>query len=163
MSQTPTQERRILVADDDHAIRQLVTTIMKREHLPVDAVADGAEAIEKLREHDYAVVLVDLMMPRVDGFGVIDYIGRNMPALKPVVLVVTAYADQKFKEVDPNVVAGVLRKPFEVADLGALVRLCAHGYNEELANRLSRSNDPDVRRFVSTGDLPGGDMSGNVM
>jgi len=149
MSQTPSQERRILVADDDHAIRQLVTTIMKREHLPVDAVADGAEAIEKLQEHDYAVVLVDLMMPRVDGFGVIDYIAKNMPALKPVVLVVTAYADQRFKEVNPNVVAGVLRKPFEVADLGALVRLCATGYNEEVANRLTLSNDPDMRRLAS--------------
>ncbi|HEX8153222.1 MAG TPA: hypothetical protein VF698_08865, partial [Thermoanaerobaculia bacterium] len=51
---------------------------------------------------------------------------------KPVILVVTAYADQKFKKVDPDIVAGVLRKPFEVADLGALVRLCVNGFQSAL-------------------------------
>jgi CheY-like chemotaxis protein len=142
-------ETRILVADDDQAIRQLVTTIMRREHLAVDSVADGAEAIEKLQEHQYAVILLDLMMPRVDGFGVIEYISKHPQLHKPVVLVITAYADQKFKQVDPNIVAGVLRKPFEVADLGAIVRLCATGYDAELTHQLSMSNDPTIRRLAS--------------
>src|ERR1051326_4596681 len=113
-------ESRILVADDDQAIRQLVTTIMRREHLNVDSVVDGAEAIEKLQEHEYAVILLDLMMPRVDGFGVIDYISKDPQLYNAVVLDITAYADQKFKQVEPNILAGVLRKPFEVADLGAI-------------------------------------------
>lgn len=126
------KQTRVLVADDDQAIRQLVCTIVKREGLEVDCAADGQEAIEMLRQHEYAVVLVDLMMPRVDGFGVIEYIRQHPTAYKPVVLVITAYADQKFKEVDPNVVTGVVRKPFEVADLGNLVRLCVYGYDEVL-------------------------------
>jgi CheY-like chemotaxis protein len=124
------KESRILVADDDPSIRQLVCTIIKREGLQVDCVADGAEAIEKLKQNAYAVVLVDLMMPRTDGFGVIEFLKENPPRHKPVVLVVSAYADQKFKEVDPYVVAGVVRKPFEVAELGNLVRLCVEGYEE---------------------------------
>jgi len=144
--QDPT--RRILVADDDRAIRQLVTTIMRRERLEVDAAIDGAEAIEKLKEHDYAVILLDLMMPRVDGFGVIDYLVHHPKRIKPVVLVVTAYADQKFKQVNPDVVAGVLRKPFEVSDLGTLVSLCARGFDEELTQKLYMSNDPDIRRLA---------------
>ncbi|HEX7154556.1 MAG TPA: response regulator [Thermoanaerobaculia bacterium] len=126
--------QRILVADDDQAIRQLVCTIVKRERLEVDCVADGAEAIEKLQQHEYSVILLDLMMPRVDGFGVIEYLKSNPPRHKPVVLVVTAYADQKFKEVDPGIVAGVLRKPFEVAELGNLVKLCASGFDAALQN-----------------------------
>ena len=121
---------RVLVADDDQAIRQLVCTIIKREALEVDCVADGAEAIEKLQQHEYAVVLVDLMMPRVDGFGVIEHLKDHPPAYKPVVLVITAYADQTFKKVDPTVVTGVIRKPFEVADVGNVVRLCVAGYDE---------------------------------
>jgi CheY-like chemotaxis protein len=124
---------RVLVADDDHAIRQLVSTILQREGLAIDVAADGQEAIEKLETNEYAVVLLDLMMPRVDGFGVVEYLRNNPPATKPVVLVISAYADQKFKQVDANVVAGVLRKPFEVADLGSLVRLCVHGF--EVATR----------------------------
>ena len=125
-----------MVADDDPSIRQLVCTIVRREGLDVDCVADGAEAIAHLREHEYDVILLDLMMPRVDGFGVIEHLKKHPPSFKPVVLVITAYADQRFKEVDPNVVAGVLRKPFEVADIGNLVRLCVTGLDEGLPHKL---------------------------
>jgi CheY-like chemotaxis protein len=126
------KKSRVLVADDDQAIRQLVCTIVKREGMEVDCAADGAEAIEMIEQHDHAVILVDLMMPRVDGFGVIDYLRTHPAQYKPVVLVITAYADQTFKEVDPNIVTGVVRKPFEVADLGNLVRLCVTGYQEAM-------------------------------
>jgi CheY-like chemotaxis protein len=129
----PSLTPRVLIADDDPAIRQLVCTIMKRERLAVDCVADGSEAIEKLAERAYSVILLDLMMPRVDGFGVVDWIRTHPPKQKPIILIVTAYADQTFKQIDPNLVAGVLRKPFEVADLGNLVRLCVHGFDTEVA------------------------------
>ncbi len=148
---TPPAERtrqRVLVADDDHSIRQLVSTIVKREGLFVDAVADGAEAIEALKRHDYLVILLDLMMPRLDGFGVIAWLKENPPAVKPIVLVITAYADQSFKEVDPNLVSGILRKPFEVADLGNLTRLCVSGFNEELSQLLFLSKDRAIRDFA---------------
>ena len=126
-------QARVLLADDDQAIRQLVCTIVRREGLEVDCVADGAEAIDKLRQNEYAVVLVDLMMPRVDGFGVIEFLKDHPPAYKPVVLVITAYADQTFKRVDPNIVTGVIRKPFEIADVGNVIRLCIAGYDEFMA------------------------------
>jgi two-component system chemotaxis response regulator CheY len=133
---TTTASTRVLVADDDHAIRQLVRTIVRRERLEADCVCDGLEAIDMLRQREYAVILLDLMMPRMDGFGVIEFMKQNPPANKPVVLVITAYADQKFKTVDPEIVAGVLRKPFEVADLGNLVRLCATGFDQEISHKL---------------------------
>jgi len=128
----------VLIVDDDLSIRQLLSTIVKRERLKVDLAADGEEAIAKLEEHEYSVILLDLMMPHVDGFGVIDYLRAHPQSTKPVVLVVTAYADQKFKKVDPEVVAGVLRKPFEVAEIGGLVRLCAAGIEDEIAHTASR-------------------------
>ena len=149
MAGTTEQEARILIADDDQAIRQLLMTIMQRERLQYDAVADGIEAIEKLEQHDYAVILLDLMMPRLDGFGVIDYLEKNPPAIKPVVLVITAYADQRFKQVDPNIVSGILRKPFEVADLGSLVRLCARGFDAELSKNVFLSNDHAIREIAA--------------
>src|SRR5687767_6783705 len=98
-------ENRVLVADDDQSIRQLVCTIIKREKIEVDCVADGEEAVAKLKEREYSVILLDLMMPRLDGFGVIDYLKRHAPLRKPIVLVITAYADQRFKQVDPDIVA----------------------------------------------------------
>lgn len=142
------QRPRVLVADDDQSIRQLLCTIVRREGFEVDCVADGAEAISKLRENEYAVILLDLMMPRVSGFEVIDYLKEHPPAVKPVILVITAYADQRFKEVDASLVAGVLRKPFEVADLGGIVRLCINGLDSEMTGRLYASSDRAVRNFA---------------
>lgn len=139
---------RVLVVDDDQSIRQLVYTIVERERFSVDCAADGAEAIESLKQHKYSVILLDLMMPRVDGFGVIEYLKQQAPDPKPIVLVITAYADQKFKEVDPAIVAGVLRKPFEVAELGNLVRLCAAGFQQEISQKLSGSRDRAIRDFA---------------
>ena len=139
---------RVLVADDDQAIRQLVCTIVRRERFAVDCAADGAEAIELLREYPYAVVLLDLMMPRVDGFGVIDYLRENPPAVKPIVLVITAYADQRFKEVDSDIVAGVIRKPFEVSDIGTIVRLCVNGFDAEVAQKAPELQAPPATNLL---------------
>src|SRR6266576_2461893 len=134
MTQQPSEEQRqrVLVVDDDQSIRQLVSTIVKRERLTVDIAADGLEAIEMLKRHQYAVILLDLMMPRLDGFGVIEWMKKNPPLIKPILIVITAYADQRFKEVDAELVSGVLHKPFEVAELGNLVRSCVTGFTEEL-------------------------------
>jgi len=150
MLENPFNERRVLVADDDPSIRQLVCTIVKREGFAVDCAADGLEAIEYLEKHPYAVILLDLMMPRLDGFGVIRWLKEHAPEDKPVVLVITAYADQKFKEVDPDIVAGVLRKPFEIADVGNLVRLCITGFDSEVAahHLYLRTGDPAIRELM---------------
>jgi CheY-like chemotaxis protein len=139
------KETRILVADDDPSIRQLLGTIVRREGLIVDCVADGVEAIEKLQECAYTVILLDLMMPRLDGFGVIDYLREHPPPFKPIVLVITAYADQKFREVDPAVVAGVVRKPFEISEIGSLARLCAKEFDDAAQKQLRQSGDRAVR------------------
>jgi two-component system chemotaxis response regulator CheY len=148
MTAPDSRRPKVLVVDDDHSIRQLVCTIVQRERFMVDCAADGAEAIELLKTNEYSVILLDLMMPRVDGFGVIEYLKTHAHGPKPIVIVITAYADQKFKEVDPTIVAGVIRKPFEVADLGNLVRLCATGFQKEVSHTLKKSSDRGIRDFA---------------
>ena len=148
MSPASPSAPRVLVADDDQSIRQLLCTIVRRERFDVDCVADGIQAIEKLKEQQYAVILLDLMMPKANGFDVIDYMKRHPPAIKPIVLVITAYSDPRIREVDSSVVAGVLRKPFEVADLGSLIRLCIKGYFDEETQHLYEAKDRSVRDFV---------------
>ncbi len=145
--------QRVLVADDDQSIRQLVSTIVKRERFAVDVAADGLEAIECLKKHQYAVILLDLMMPRMDGFGVIDWMKQNPPLIKPIVVVITAYADQRFKEVDAEIVSGVLHKPFEVTELGNLVRACVVGFTDELRQQLYVSKDRTIRNFGRGEDM----------
>jgi CheY-like chemotaxis protein len=145
MTKQTESKMRVLVADDDQSIRQLVCTIIQREGLQVDCASDGGEAIQLLKQNEYAVILLDLMMPRVNGFDVIAHLKAYPPSRKPVVLVITAYADQKFKQVDPEMVAGVLRKPFEIADLGEVVRLCVHGF-QDAADKILREGAAEVHQ-----------------
>lgn len=105
--------RRALVVDDDAAIRVLVKRILKRNGFDVDTVRDGAEAIEKLMQESYDVIALDLMMPRIDGFGVVKYLLDHRPELIAHVVVMTAFGAQALSEVCPPV-ARFLEKPFDV-------------------------------------------------
>ena len=147
MSDSEKTMKRVLVADDDDSIRRLLITLVRRENLEVDAAADGQEAIALLKQKRYDVILLDLMMPRVDGFGVVEYLRTHTTEPKPVVLVITAYADQTFKEVDSDIVAGVIRKPFEVFEIAQLVRLCTS--RDSAARKiLESSSDRAIRNLV---------------
>lgn len=112
---------RVLIADDDEAIRNLVSKVLDLAQVPHDAVRDGRAAIEKLEEHDYAVVLVDLMMPVVNGYELLDHL-RDRPNRPETVLVMTAASDEDLRKLDPTVVTTIIRKPFDIHVLSILVR-----------------------------------------
>src|SRR5215212_8746059 len=96
-------EGRVLVVDDEPAIRALVAKIVERAGFPVDSARDGADAIEKLESREYAVVVVDLMMPVVDGFGLIDYL-KHRSNERPAVIVVSAGDPGSFRQLDGDMV-----------------------------------------------------------
>lgn len=110
-------ERRALVVDDDPGIRVLVTRILTRNGFLVEAARDGGEAIEKVLQHDYDVITLDLMMPRIDGFAVVKYLTEHRPEMLANVIVVTAFGPNVIEKVCPPIVR-VVEKPF---DLNALV------------------------------------------
>ncbi len=121
---------RVLVVDDEPAIRALVAKILERAGYPVDTARDGAEAIEKLNEETYAVLVLDLMMPNVDGYGLIDYLkARGGP--RPAIIVVSAGDSAAFRQLDGAVVHSILRKPFDIDVLGDLVSAAAQSLQEE--------------------------------
>ena len=108
--------RRALVVDDDAAIRILVTRILSRHGFLVDAAADGAEAIEELLQHDYALITLDLMMPRIDGYGVMKYLADHKPELFARVIVMTAFGASALERVCPPAVR-FIHKPFDIERL----------------------------------------------
>jgi CheY-like chemotaxis protein len=143
---------RVLIADDDPSIRRLLETLVRREQIGVDSASDGGEAIALLEKNEYGVILLDLMMPNVNGFGVIEWLRANPRQEKAVVFVISAYADEAIKQVDTGIVAGVIHKPFDVSDVASLIRHIIHGWDEELARSLKRSRERAIRDYIVSTD-----------
>lgn len=111
---------RVLVVDDEPAIRALVAKIVERAGLAVDIARDGAEAIAKLDETHYTVMVIDLMMPIIDGYGVVDHL-RERGGHRPAIIVITAGDSAAIRRLDGSMVHSVIRKPFDIDVLGDLV------------------------------------------
>lgn len=114
---------RVLVVDDDAPIRALVTKIVERAGYIVDNARDGEEAIARINEREYAVMVIDLMMPKVDGYGVIAHL-KTM-AKRPAVIVITAGDSVAIRQLDGSMVHSVVRKPFDIDVLGDLIAAAA--------------------------------------
>lgn len=115
----------VLLADDNDATCALVAAILQRD-FDLDIATDGLEAVEKLRIREYASILLDLRMPHIDGFGVLEFLASDRAELMRRVLVLTAsLTKQELDRVGRFPVAGVIAKPFEVETLLAAVRECA--------------------------------------
>lgn len=115
--------KRVLIVDDDATIRELLVSVLRRRDLMVDVAGDGREALDLLKENSYSVVLLDLLMPNVDGFGVIENLGSAIST--PVVLVITGADRALIRQLDPQRIHGVVNKPFDAEDLATLVVACA--------------------------------------
>jgi DNA-binding response OmpR family regulator len=140
--------KRILVVDDDEAIRTLLFTVLRRRGFAVDMAKNGADAIDAMQRCHYAVVLVDLMMPVKNGWEVIEWLGARPKSERPLAIVLTA--GMTVREMSPDVVAGTVRKPFDVELLLDMVMACASVHD------IVQRDDcppPDSQR---AGDRPGG-------
>ncbi len=116
-------KKRILVADDDEAIRTLLFTVLRRRGFAVDVARNGADAIESMKHCRYAVALIDLMMPVKSGWDVIEWMATCPKSERPLAIVLTA--GTAVREMSPDVVAGTVRKPFDIELLYDMVMACA--------------------------------------
>ena len=128
----PKDEKRILIVDDDAAIRTLLFTILRRRGLLVDTAKHGVEALERLAQCHYALMLLDLMMPVMNGWNVLEQVTAMDPKLRPAVVLLTAGTEPR--DFNPDIVAGSVRKPFDVELLYDMVIGCisAVGAKEQL-------------------------------
>lgn len=105
-----------LIVDDDQPIRKLVRHILKRLGIEAREAANGAEALEMIADARPRVVFLDLMMPQMNGWDVLDALEREgiLPSLPIIVLTAV---DSSRTEGLPARVRAVLTKPFEVDEL----------------------------------------------
>jgi CheY-like chemotaxis protein len=117
----------VLVADDNEATCTLITALLHHD-FAVETASDGTEAIARLKNRRYAVILVDLLMPYTDGYAVLDFLRAERPDLLPHTIVVTAsLAVGEMERVRQYDVCDVIAKPFDIEVLQAMVKRCVAG------------------------------------
>lgn len=118
---------RTLVVEDDPIVRSLMTRVLSARGIAVDAAADGEEAITLLERSDYAVILLDLMLPRVSGAEVLQRLAKREPRASGVVIVLSAAIETHADTLDHKVVHGFMRKPFDLDLLSGTVAAIVEG------------------------------------
>jgi two-component system response regulator ResD len=113
----------VLVVDDDDAIRRLIRLVLVRLGLVVREARNGSEAIEALTEEEFDVVVLDLMMPVVSGFDVLDYM-KTLDGRNSRVVVISAAAETRIQQLDSSVIQAIVRKPFDINQLAKTILAC---------------------------------------
>jgi DNA-binding NtrC family response regulator len=110
------EKQRILVVDDEESLRTSLSMNLEREGYRVTSAADGEEAIHILHSEGFDLILLDIKMPRVDGYDVLKHVKNQNTSTKVVML--TGAADLK-NALDAKALGAeeFLSKPFKYADL----------------------------------------------
>jgi DNA-binding response OmpR family regulator len=133
---------RIFIVDDDTDIRQLVAYELVDEGHEVSVAKDGAEALEVLLESSLDLVVLDIMMPRVDGFEVLQRLNEAAARDDVKVLILTAKGSERDWEQGFALGADMyMTKPFDPEELIEAVRELLAASREELAERREQELD----------------------
>lgn len=112
---------RLLLAEDEKALSKALTAILERNNYAVDAVYDGQAALEYLEADNYDGVILDIMMPKVDGITVLKEIRKKGNLIPVLLLTAKSEVDDKVEELDAGA-NDYLAKPFHSKELLARIR-----------------------------------------
>ena len=124
--------KKILLADDDPALRQILSRLLTSEGYCIQTAANGIEALNLANETEFDLVLLDLTMPVKDGWETFEQLSSKAPAL-PIILI-TARPNQLFSAMSAGVGA-LLEKPLDFGKLFFTIRALLE---EAVEARLSR-------------------------
>lgn len=125
---------RALVVEDDPTSRAMLRALIESMGCEVDEAADGVEAIERLDDHDYNVVLLDVVLPKLSGTQVMEHLYTSDPDMLERVIVVTGLSVDDIRRLFPTV-CYALTKPVMPARLKESITKCLGERScEQLAN-----------------------------
>jgi DNA-binding response OmpR family regulator len=124
-----TDRKRALVVDDDDPIRTMLAKVVERQNLRVETARDGVEAIERIDQdvEGYDVILLDLMMPRLDGYGVLQHLQAHHPAMLKCTIIASAVPESEVLRKFDMPVFKIHAKPFDMSKLIADIKECTQG------------------------------------
>jgi two-component system response regulator ResD len=117
----------ILVVDRDRALQNLLKVLLTRAGFEVELAADGREALERLNGdgHHYAAIMLDLILPEVNGVDILDQLQKEHPALLPRTILLTSASSEALERVDTSRIHSVIRKPFDIQEVMDITAACA--------------------------------------
>ncbi len=130
---------RLLLAEDEPSLRRAVTVMLEKNNYSVDAVEDGQEALDYLDADNYDGVVLDIMMPRVDGITVLQTIRARGSRVPVLLLTAKSEIDDKVLGLDSGA-NDYLTKPFAAKELLARIRAMTRSAGVQTTSSLSFGN-----------------------
>ena len=130
---------RILLAEDERSLSRAVAALLERSNYAVDAVYDGVEALEFLAAGNYDALILDMMMPRLDGLSVLKRIREAGNPIPVLILTAKSEIDDKVAGLDAGA-NDYLTKPFSTRELLARLRAITRTHMNQVSSKLSFGN-----------------------
>lgn len=135
---------RLLLAEDEKSLSHALITILEKSHYSVDAVYDGQEALEYLESEAYDGLILDIMMPKVDGITVLKTIRKQGNKIPVLILSAKSEIEDKVDGLDAGA-NDYLAKPFDARELLARIRVITR-VNTESNDSLIRFGHVTLNR-----------------
>ena len=131
----------VLVVDDSPTVRKIVQLTLQREHIRVVTAGDGLSALAAVADEQPDLILLDIMLPRMDGYNICQVVRKNM-AYKDMPIIMLSGKDGLFDKMRGKLAGSseYITKPFDSAELVQTVKrhLDSDAVRERAAQRTMR-------------------------
>ena len=130
---------RLLLAEDERSLSKAIVTILEKNNYSADAVYDGVEALEYLESGNYDGLILDIMMPRMDGLTVLKKLREKGNTIPVLMLTAKSEVDDKVQGLDMGA-NDYLTKPFATKELLARIRAMTRNQMVQPVSQLTMGN-----------------------
>lgn len=130
---------RILLAEDERSLSRAIIALLEKHNYSADAVYDGQEALDYLEAENYDAVILDIMMPKLDGLSVLRTLRERGSQIPVLLLTAKSEVEDKVTGLDSGA-NDYLTKPFATAELLARIRAMTRTQSAQTDSRMSFGN-----------------------
>ena len=140
---------KVLIIEDDDALRVMLFTILRHQPLGVDTAANANDAMARVQECDYALILVDLNLPDDESGTFLRRFRQQRP--EATTFVIAVRDPGKDVTIDAGIVSAILNKPLEIDTLAEVVRECALVVPPPADPQPCPPTESEIRSFLERG------------
>ncbi|HZW82000.1 MAG TPA: sigma-54 dependent transcriptional regulator [Candidatus Deferrimicrobium sp.] len=140
---------KILVADDEESVRGLLTRVLVKQGYLVETAVNGEEVLNKVREKEFQVLIMDIRMPKLDGMEAFKLLRRDHPALNIIMMTAFSTAETTLEAMRLGAF-DYLTKPFDLAQIKAVISKAVNSRMEEQLQTDEDVEKPWSNTFVGS-------------